>query len=277
MNNMNKKLTDLQFTPIPTKLMRALHVNCRSMFFVLCQLHTYFGDEEGVFFRTNADLVEETEMSEKLVRATLDTLFQHGLVQIWSVGKSQGKHSNRFKLNFNKIEEYEKYSFDELKNPELKIKTVKDYNKKGYSPTYLKIEEDVVSQEGSQESPTIIPKVSLSTNNIYIIDNINNEENKDIIENVNNENNKENTNNRKFEINVDIEKYKEETVEERLKKYFQNDWGNAKLFTYLAKNDWECYVHLKNNLKTNEDEIAKQTYKRLVPLFHKLNFEYNPN
>ena len=42
-------------------------------------------------------------MSEKLVRATLDTLFQHGLVQIWSVGKSQGKHSNRFKLNFNKI------------------------------------------------------------------------------------------------------------------------------------------------------------------------------
>ena len=39
---------DFQFTAVPSKLMTALDVNCRSMLFILCQLSDYYADENGV-------------------------------------------------------------------------------------------------------------------------------------------------------------------------------------------------------------------------------------
>lgn len=59
---MSKKVIDFQFTKVPTNLMVVLDVNCRSMLFTLCQLASYYEDEDGRFFRTNADLVEETRI-----------------------------------------------------------------------------------------------------------------------------------------------------------------------------------------------------------------------
>ena len=102
---------DFQFTAVPSKLMTALDVNSSRMLFVLCQLADQFADSEGVFFRTNSDLVEQSGLSEKLVRATLDTLYSKGIVQIWSVGKGKGKHSNKFRLNLEKFREFEGYTF----------------------------------------------------------------------------------------------------------------------------------------------------------------------
>ena len=86
MSTNNEKKINFQFTAVPTQLMIALDVNCRSMLFTLCQLSDYYADENGVFFRTNADLVEQSGLSEKLVRATLDTLYIHSIVEVWSVG-----------------------------------------------------------------------------------------------------------------------------------------------------------------------------------------------
>lgn len=75
-----------QFTQVPTKLMILLDVNCRSMLFTLCQLASHYADKNGIFFRTNADLSAESRLSQKLVIATIDTLYTHGIVEIWSVG-----------------------------------------------------------------------------------------------------------------------------------------------------------------------------------------------
>ena len=70
----NLKSLDNQFTAVPTQLMRLLDVNCRSMLFALCQLSSYYSDTSGKFFRTNADLSEESRLSQKLVIASIDTL-----------------------------------------------------------------------------------------------------------------------------------------------------------------------------------------------------------
>ena len=77
---------DYQFTAVPTQLMILLDVNCRSMLFTLCQLSSYYADKDGKFFRTNADLSEESRLSQKLVIATIDTLYMHGIINVWSVG-----------------------------------------------------------------------------------------------------------------------------------------------------------------------------------------------
>ena len=120
----NLKSLDYQFTAVPTQLMILLDVNCRSMLFTLCQLSSYYADENGRFFRTNADLSEESRLSQKLVIATIDTLYSHGIINVWSVGKSNGKHSNYFRLNVDRFNYFERLSMDELKNPEFQIEMV---------------------------------------------------------------------------------------------------------------------------------------------------------
>lgn len=189
---------EYQFTQVPTKLMILLDVNCRSMLFTLCQLASHYTKDGGRFFRTNADLSLESRLSQKLVIATLDTLYTHGIVEIWSVGKGKGKHANYFKLNLERIKEFERLKMDELKNPELQLPMV-DYRAKGYSPSYLKKNTQNVYQEILND----FPRNSQITNNINNIENIDNEENKKNIDNKEGINNKKNK--RKFEVNCIME------------------------------------------------------------------------
>ncbi len=189
---------EYQFTQVPTKLMILLNVNCRSMLFTLCQLASHYAKDGGRFFRTNADLALESRLSQKLVIATLDTLYTHGIVEIWSAGKGKGKQANYYKLNYARFKEFESLDMDELKNPELQLPMV-DYRAKGYSPSYLKKN----TQNVSQEIPNDFPRISQITNNINNIENIDNEENKKNIDNKEGINNKENK--RKFEVNCIME------------------------------------------------------------------------
>ncbi|MCR8874138.1 hypothetical protein [Phocaeicola barnesiae] len=189
---------EYQFTQVPTKLMILLDVNCRSMLFTLCQLASHYAKDGGRFFRTNADLSLESRLSQKLVIATLDTLYTHGIVEIWSAGKGKGKQANYYKLNYARFKEFESLDMDELKNPELQLPMV-DYRAKGYSPSYLKKN----TQNVSQEIPNDFPRISQITNNINNIENIDNEENKKNIDNKEGINNKENK--RKFEVNCIME------------------------------------------------------------------------
>ena len=131
---MEKEIT-YKFTAIPTNLFILLDNNCKSMLFTLIQLSSFYSNEEGYFFRTNSDLSEETSLSQKLVIATVDTLYSKGLIEVKTVGKAKGKQTNYYKVNFDKFTLYEKYTKDELKNPLLKIETV-NYKAKGYSPSY---------------------------------------------------------------------------------------------------------------------------------------------
>lgn len=208
-----------QFTQVPTKLMILLDVNCRSMLFTLCQLASHYADENGIFFRTNADLSLESRLSPKLVNAALETLYRHGIVEIWSVGKGKGKHTNYFRLNHARFKEFERHKMEELKNPELQISMV-DYNNKGYSLSYLKKDIPIVSKEVSEEIPKDFPRISQITNNINNIENIDNEENKKNRDNKEGINNKDNK--RKFEVNCIMEI----DNEDKAKLLFNNDEFN---------------------------------------------------
>lgn len=233
---------EYQFTQVPTKLMILLDVNCRSMLFTLCQLASHYTKDGGRFFRTNADLSLESRLSQKLVIATLDTLYTHGIVEIWSVGKGKGKHANYFKLNLERIKEFERLKMDELKNPELQLPMV-DYRAKGYSPSYLKKN----TQNVSQEIPNDFPRISQITNNINNIENIDNEDN---INNIEDEYNK------------------------RINELLKGGMKVENILINLAKEDWECFKFFKGKLKQNED--FKTHYRRLLPLVNDLIQQYEP-
>ena len=245
---------DFQFTKIPTRIMMAMDVNCRSMLFTMCQLASYYADEQGIFFRTNADLAQGSQLSEKLVRAVIDSLYLKGIIEVWSVGKSNGKHANKFRVNYNKFIEYEKYSMDELKNPELRIETIKGYNKKGYTPSYLKEEIPNTTQEIPIDSPTI----SQSTNNIDIIENIDNKNN---IEEINNIENNSNI------INKDSDYH------DKICNMFENGYDVQGIAIELAQTDWKAYTYYRNFLK----DKVNTDYVKNIKLFCKLDLEYSPN
>lgn len=244
---------EYQFTQVPTKLMILLDVNCRSMLFTLCQLSSHYADENCIFFRTNADLVAESRLSQKLVIATLDTLYRHGIIQVWSVGKGNGKHANYFKLNLERIKEFERLKMDELKNPDLQLPMV-DYRAKGYSPSYLKKN----TQNVSQEIPNDFPRNSQITNNINNIENIANEDN------INNEEiENSNINNIEDEYN------------KRINELLKGGMKVENILINLAKEDWECFKFFKGKLKQNED--FKPHYRRLLPLVNDLIQQYEPS
>lgn len=240
---------EYQFTQVPTKLMILLDVNCRSMLFTLCQLASHYAKDGGRFFRTNADLALESRLSQKLVIATLDTLYTHGIVEIWSVGKGKGKQANYYRLNYARFKEFESLRMDELKNPELQLPMV-DYRAKGYSPSYLKKN----TQNVSQEIPNDFPRISQITNNI---------------ENIDNENN---INNEKIE-NSNINNIEDE-YNKRINELLKGGMKVENILINLAKEDWECFKFFKGKLKQNED--FKKHYRRLLPLVNDLIQQYEP-
>ena len=261
-----RKEKEYNFTAVPTQLMILLDVNCRSMLFTLCQLHSYYANEDGIFFRTNSDLSSESQLSQKLVIATIDTLYIHGIIEVWSVGKGKGKECNKFRLNLNKFREYEKYSMDDLKNPELQIETIKEYNKKGYTPQYLKDNEMQIEIHKnrinlSQEIQNISPNLPQITNNKDNIDNEENKNNKEIIDNEDNKDNKKN------EEDIENEYYN------KLKRLFKEYGSNYQLiFNILAKYDYDCFIFLVNLMKNNKD-LAKE-YSQYYNIIHELRYKY---
>ena len=270
----NLKSLDYQFTAVPTQLMILLDVNCRSMLFTLCQLASYYTDKNGRFFRTNADLAEESNLSQKLVIATIDTLYRNGIVYVWSVGKSKGKHSNYFQLNTDRFKEFERLSMDDLKNPENKIEMV-NYRDKGYSPLYLRdgnttvplstkqeTQQDITSTHPEHTQPTITEISSTISQNT---NNINNIENRDNEDNINNENNKEEN---ILNSREEIEEMWSEIMLERL--------GNGERVEYIledfAKNDWDCYQFCKQTIRNGNF----QYYEDLRSFLRILNRKYGP-
>lgn len=260
------------FTAIPTNLTIILDINCRSMLFTLCQLASYYADKEGWFFRTNADLAEESKLSQKLVIAVIDTLYSNGIIEVKSVGKGKGRHSNYYRLNLEKFKEYEKYSMDELKNPILHINTIQCYNKKGYSPSYLKKYSPKESPSISQELPNIspiIPPITNNKDNIEIIENKENVNNKEIKEDISNSiyNNIKNKR-RVDELTEEEKEFCMNYVYEKIDKEVPFE----KLLGILASENWGIYKWTIDYIKKNSMEL----YMEVRELIEELNENYSP-
>lgn len=161
---MEKK--NYQFTQVPTNLFILLDNNCRSMLFTLIQLSSYYSDEDGWFFRTYSDLETESNLSQNLVKATLQTLFNHHIIEAKPTGQSKGSKPNYYKVNFGEFTKYEDISIeDAMKNPDLKIHTV-DYKGSCFK---LNLVRDIVTT--TVKSDNNIDNIE----NVYNIKNIENE------------------------------------------------------------------------------------------------------
>lgn len=126
-----------QFTPMPKQLTHLLDVNLRSMLFTLVDASNYFADEDGWFFRTNELFQLDSALSKNLVIATIDTLFQHSLVEVSCSGTGKGRKPNNYRLNLDSFKFFEQLDMNtDLYRPENRIETVK-YKGTGYHATYL--------------------------------------------------------------------------------------------------------------------------------------------
>lgn len=196
---MEKK--NYQFTQVPTNLFILLDNNCRSMLFTLIQLSSYYADEDGWFFRRWEDLIVESNLSLNLSMATVQTLFNHHIIEAKPTGYGKGRKPNYYKVNFDNFAKYDEISIeDAMKNPDLKIHTV-DYKGSNFK---LNLVRETVTK--------VVNKTVKSENNIDNIENVYNIKN---IDNIKNEK-------KQFEIeckNEDIETNTEETyVDKTLEK-----------------------------------------------------------
>ena len=128
---------DYQFVMIPQQLTSCLDANCGKMLTTLLGLSSLMKKEDGWFYRSNKELQLDTRFSQNLVIATLDTLYQAGIINVDCIGKGRGHRSNRIHINFESFKVYQQYSFNDIRNnPNLWIETVPYKNH--YSPSYCK-------------------------------------------------------------------------------------------------------------------------------------------
>lgn len=128
-----------QFVAVPLQLFCRMDNNLRSMLFTLIQLSTVYAENDGYFYRSNSDLSEQSNLSENLVRATIDTLFKCGIIDVRTIGEGKGRKTppNKYKINWESFLKYEKDDMEKsIKDPRLKIETVK-YKGSHYRPSYL--------------------------------------------------------------------------------------------------------------------------------------------
>ena len=162
-----------KFIPIPLHLYMCLDNNCRSVLFALIQLSSFYTTDGGWFFRSNADLEAETNLSTKVLNGALDALYSEGVIDIipQACGRGKKQESRKYKVNFDKFLEFEKFSIEDCtKNPDYAIET-RDY--RHGAPSFQRKEPS--SEQTSEQSS------EQSTNNIDNIENKENEENTDTI------------------------------------------------------------------------------------------------
>ena len=267
------KKIDYQFVAVPLNLFCRLDKNLRSVLFSLIQLHSYYAEDDGWFYRKNADLGAQSDLSENLVRATTDGLYKEGLIDVVSVGQGKGPNSNGnwYKIHFERFKDFEKDDIEKcIKDPRLKIDTPKYYGSH-YHPSYLdknnggsephdKAEgEDkvdcgvmvadttLVEDEVDSKVNNVVTDVVKVEDNIYNINNLNNNDN---INNIDNINNKE---------NIEINNTCNNTIYNNIDDYSIN------LDSYFINSDIQTYdvIQVKSQLNEmitsfKQDENEKQ-------------------
>jgi len=223
-----------QFTAVPTNLYNCCDINVRSMLFTLIQLSSYYADSDGWFFRSNEDLRAQSKLSENLVRATLSTLYNIGIVEIRTVGKGKSKTPNRFKVNFNKFLKWEAYGIDDCcKHPDFQIET-DNYKAKGWQPSYL------------NELKEILPTSTHTP-----------QQSEDYIENIDNKENKLSEGSKQVEVRNQFEEYKK-----------REDYLMDKLYHVTSWTDFKTFRKQINELISNAttEKIAEKTKKRFASI-----------
>lgn len=106
-----------QFTAVPTNLIYLLDSDCFKLLTLLIQEHSYWNSknrlEDGYFFKSIEEIQNTLFMkNDQDARLTIESLYINGFIDVIMLGK---KHqSNKFKINWNRIEEYDNISITDI-------------------------------------------------------------------------------------------------------------------------------------------------------------------
>ena len=283
---------DYQFVMVPQQLSSCLDANCNKMLSTLIGLHSILSNEDGWFYRSNKDLQLDSRFSQNLVIATLDTLYQAGIINIDSVGKGRGHRTNRIHINFESFKVYQQYSFNDIRNnPDLWIETVSYKNH--YSPTYCK---KVTTNNSKEIGNTIGKEIGKKvTTNTDTPDTSNTKENnilnkeEDMLANVIEEKESFYDDEERNLIMV-VEEEKKECSKEELKTIYLNSFGEfmssypelnySLIMTNNQDTFLDCYRDIVNelvmkiNLQSQRDITQMEVLKTLNNYLKYIHFSY---
>lgn len=84
---------------------QGLSVAAKWLYVVLCELEHKFGDQTGIFYRTNRDLSKDTGLSLPTLKRAKKELLQAEVISAWQMrwidnetGKKSEKHVTAFQL-----------------------------------------------------------------------------------------------------------------------------------------------------------------------------------
>jgi len=292
---------DYQFVMMPQQLSSCLDANCNKMLSTLIGLHSILSNEDGWFYRSNKDLQLDTRLSENVIRATLDTLYRAGIINIDCIGKGRGHRTNRVRINFECFKVYQQYSFNDIRNnPDLWIETVK--YKDHFVPSYMrkceKVSTSITESEDNCESKCeglcecICEKVSTNTDtpdtsNTKEYNILNKEE--DMLANVIEEKESFYDDEERNLIMV-VEEEKKECSKEELKTIYLNSFGElinnypelnySLIMTNKQDTFLDCYRDIVNelvmkiHLQSQRDITQTEVLKTLNNYLKYIHFSY---
>lgn len=157
-----------QFTAIPTNFIYLMDNDCFKLFAILLQKETYWNNKgmlkDGYFIKSITELGEEMNIkNRKDIRLIIEALYRKGLISIQV--QPQKHNTAKFKLNWNKINEYlDKSIYDLMEFEERIIKL-----NRNETITYTNNVTDNVTNNDT--------KCTTTKDNINKIDNIKNKNN----------------------------------------------------------------------------------------------------
>ena len=101
-------MKDYQFVKVPMNLFYLMDANTSKVLITLIQMFDFYPKHDGYFECSYKTLELACGLSQNLIKASLAGLFLEGIIDVISVGKGRGKHTNRYKVNVEKFKDYEK-------------------------------------------------------------------------------------------------------------------------------------------------------------------------
>lgn len=273
----------------PLNLFYLMDANCSKVFITLIQMNSYYPKEDGYFECAYKTLELACGLSQNLIKASLAGLYLEGVIDVFSIGKGRGKHTNRYKVNVEKFKDYEKTPVG------IAIMTEdKPIHQAKYKGTRFRVPWPFYkdAQEYAQGTAQSIAqgtaqKVTTNIDNITNIENIDNtkeyniitkEEDMKVIPTIEKESF---YNDNERNLVMVIEEKKECTdkeLEDIYKKYFQETLNNYPGLNYnLLLNKqvdsfFDCYQDIVNELVTRIDSESHRNISKKAVLMTLINY-----
>ena len=220
----NEKQIEYQFIAAPLTLFYVCDVYTYSLLLALIQKETYWKSkgklsDDSYFFMSIEEISDTIYLFDRAdIRCTIEALYINDIIDVRCNGLGRGaknKIANEFKINYNKIKEYDEMSIFDIKEFNIRIEKLKRGTKVSYDKQELeeaskeprkkvntKSVQDstqVSTQDSTQDSKQVSTQDSkqvstqiasnVATTTIYNIDNLNKKEKIDNIYNLENKNN----------------------------------------------------------------------------------------